>query len=134
MSVPICKPKNSSGISRRGLMLVASASLILPARAKAASDYPQHPIQFFVPFTPGGGADTLARLVATPQNPVWLVGSARDTAVGDEIDRQPRPRRVAAKIGRLEGVAIAVLAGDDAGPRLKMQNIPAHRLSPPASP
>ena len=27
----------------------------------------------------------LARLVATPQHPVWLVGSDKDTAVGDEI-------------------------------------------------
>ncbi|BAO28620.1 lipopolysaccharide heptosyltransferase II [Sulfuritalea hydrogenivorans] len=27
----------------------------------------------------------LARLVASPQNPVWLVGSAKDAAVGDEI-------------------------------------------------
>ena len=27
----------------------------------------------------------LARLVATPQNPVWLIGSAKDAAVGDEI-------------------------------------------------
>ncbi|MFA5123963.1 lipopolysaccharide heptosyltransferase II [Zavarzinia sp.] len=29
----------------------------------------------------------LARLVATPQNPVWLVGSAKDAAVGDDIAR-----------------------------------------------
>ena len=27
----------------------------------------------------------LARLVASPQNPVWLVGSTKDVAVGDEI-------------------------------------------------
>jgi heptosyltransferase-2 len=27
----------------------------------------------------------LARLVATPQNPVWLIGSEKDAAVGDEI-------------------------------------------------
>jgi len=27
----------------------------------------------------------LARLIATPQNPVWLVGSGKDAAVGDEI-------------------------------------------------
>ncbi|MCX7165012.1 MAG: lipopolysaccharide heptosyltransferase II [Rhodocyclales bacterium] len=27
----------------------------------------------------------LARLIATPQNPVWLVGSARDAAVGEAI-------------------------------------------------
>ena len=27
----------------------------------------------------------LARLVATPQNPVWLIGSAKDAAIGDEI-------------------------------------------------
>jgi heptosyltransferase-2 len=27
----------------------------------------------------------LARLIATPQNPVWLIGSDKDAAVGDEI-------------------------------------------------
>ncbi|MCX7156115.1 MAG: lipopolysaccharide heptosyltransferase II [Rhodocyclales bacterium] len=27
----------------------------------------------------------LARLIATPQNPAWLIGSAKDAAVGDEI-------------------------------------------------
>lgn len=29
----------------------------------------------------------LARLVATPQNPAWLIGSAKDAAVGDDIAR-----------------------------------------------
>jgi len=27
----------------------------------------------------------LARLIATPQNPIWLIGSAKDAVVGDEI-------------------------------------------------
>ena len=42
----------------------ALASLVAPAFARAESGYPAKPIQFVVPFTPGGGADTLARIVS----------------------------------------------------------------------
>jgi heptosyltransferase-2 len=35
----------------------------------------------------------LAQLVATPRHPVWLIGSEKDAAVGDEIVRGRRARR-----------------------------------------
>jgi tripartite-type tricarboxylate transporter receptor subunit TctC len=45
--------------------LLAAALLALPAgHAAAQGDYPNRPIKLLVPFTPGGGTDLLARIVA----------------------------------------------------------------------
>jgi len=44
--------------------LAAAVFLVLPAADAAAQDYPSRPITMIVPFPPGGGNDTLARIVA----------------------------------------------------------------------
>src|SRR3546814_1240004 len=43
---------------------VASLSLLGAHQAAAATNYPNKPIKLVVPFTPGGGTDIQARLVA----------------------------------------------------------------------
>lgn len=45
------------------LMLLIAAALSLTVHAQ---DYPNRPIRFVVPFPPGGGTDTVARLIAQP--------------------------------------------------------------------
>ncbi|WP_077000480.1 tripartite tricarboxylate transporter substrate binding protein [Variovorax sp. KK3] len=53
-------------IPRRSV-LVAGAALCLPSFAQG-SPYPTKPVKFVVPFAPGGGSDTMARLVAQKLN------------------------------------------------------------------
>ena len=50
-----------------GLFVLAAAVLALPANAQA--DYPNKPIRFIVPYTPGGTTDILARIMGQ-----WLSG------------------------------------------------------------
>src|SRR5688572_22338666 len=42
----------------------AIALLALPGAAWAQADYPSRPIKLIVPFTAGGGVDTVARILA----------------------------------------------------------------------
>ncbi len=48
---------------RNGLAALFTAATLVAAPA-SAQDYPDHAVQFIVPWSPGGGSDTLMRLIA----------------------------------------------------------------------
>jgi tripartite-type tricarboxylate transporter receptor subunit TctC len=47
-------------------LLMTTAALIFAVAGAIAQDYPTRPIQFIVPYPPGGSADLIARAVADP--------------------------------------------------------------------
>jgi len=53
-------------LTKRALLRAGAAALAMPAAfaALAAGRYPQRPIQLLVAYPPGGGTDTLARIIA----------------------------------------------------------------------
>lgn len=68
---------------RRSVLLgMATASLAAPALAQP---FPSKPVRIVVPYTPGGGADTTARLIAPK-----LQDALGQTVV---IDNKPGRRR-----------------------------------------
>jgi tripartite-type tricarboxylate transporter receptor subunit TctC len=49
---------------RKTMRAIAAAMLLVPAATLAAPAYPERPVRLIVPSPPGGGADTVARILA----------------------------------------------------------------------
>jgi tripartite-type tricarboxylate transporter receptor subunit TctC len=52
--------------SRRQFLHVAAGAAAFPALSARAQVYPSRPISIIVPYPPGGGTDTVARIIAEP--------------------------------------------------------------------
>lgn len=59
------KSKKSQMFDTLGILLALSIPLPLPSAASAAEAYPSEPVRLIIPFSPGGGADIVGRLIAT---------------------------------------------------------------------
>src|SRR5687768_87676 len=51
--------------------LIAALALCLAGAALAQERFPEKPVRFIVPFPPGGGTDTLARILAAKLGEQW---------------------------------------------------------------
>jgi tripartite-type tricarboxylate transporter receptor subunit TctC len=51
--------------------LALAASIAGPAAAQSAAGYPSRPVTIVVPFPPGGGTDTGARIIAQKLSQKW---------------------------------------------------------------
>jgi tripartite-type tricarboxylate transporter receptor subunit TctC len=58
------RPHDASITTRRAMSAVLCAAFAFGAANVQAQGYPKGPVRMIVPYPPGGGADTLARLVA----------------------------------------------------------------------
>ena len=61
--------RHAASISLAVLLLGVAG--IMPATGAAAQDYPSKPVRLIVPYPPGGGNDTLARLFGAKLTEAW---------------------------------------------------------------
>ncbi len=58
-------------IAMAATMVVSWTSLPASAQSDAAKNYPNRPVRFVSPFTPGAGTDTTARTLAQKLTDLW---------------------------------------------------------------
>jgi tripartite-type tricarboxylate transporter receptor subunit TctC len=110
---------NTQILIRRALMLAACVVPALPGAAMAAATedparYPSKSIRFIVPFPPGGGNDTIAR----------LVGQQMATSLGQQVMIDNRPGAAGAL-----GAQLAAAAPAD-GYTIFLAGVGSHGLNP----
>src|SRR4051794_41434414 len=62
--------------------ILLAISLLASAHPARADDYPNHPITLIVPYPPGGGVDTIAR----------VIGGKLTDRLGQQVVIENRPR------------------------------------------
>ena len=110
---------NAQFLIRRVLLLAACATPVLPGVAASAAiedpaRYPSKSIRWVVPFPPGGGNDTIAR----------LVGQHLTTALGQQVLIDNRPGAAGAL-----GAQVAATAAAD-GYTIFLAGVGSHGLNP----
>ena len=98
----------------KNLGLAAAALLLCAAGLASAQTYPTKPIQFIVPFPPGGGNDTVARAIAQQASP----------ALGQPIVVDNRPGA-----GGIIGADAAAKAAPD-GHTIFLGGVATHAVNP----
>ena len=93
---------------------LALACTLLSAMATLAADFPSKPIRLIVPYPPGGGNDTIARLLAQKVQEDW----------GQQLIVDNRPGA-----GTTIGVALAARAAPD-GYTIVMSSVATHAMAP----
>src|SRR5882757_9768819 len=96
------------------LRQLLSTSLLVLAAAAHAQDYPTRPIRLIVPFAPGGGNDTVAR----------LVGDSLGKRLGQPVVIDNRPGA-----GGVVGAEAAAKAPPD-GYTLFLGGVGSHAINP----
>jgi tripartite-type tricarboxylate transporter receptor subunit TctC len=67
---------------RTNLKLLAGVVLALAVNASFGQDYPSRPVHLIVPYTPGTGADILARLIGPKLGERWRIGVPTENKPG----------------------------------------------------
>jgi tripartite-type tricarboxylate transporter receptor subunit TctC len=62
---------NSIGMTRRGLLASGAGLMLAPRVLRAQSVYPNRPVKVLVPYSPGGGADTVSRILFGKLSEMW---------------------------------------------------------------
>src|SRR5262245_65588601 len=92
-------------LSRRHLIGLTAACVLAPGNAVRAQAWPNRIVRLIAPFPPGGGTDSVARIVAAKLSDIWgqqVVIENRGGAgsnIGSEAAARSEPDRYRVPIG-----------------------------------